>query len=193
VLQVLGSAQARIIVVGLSLPTFTTEGALRTYSRVLAQGVKIDLILVNPMSPTLLQRPRRLYLAYQGVMVTSASSLRALLKFRAHIPPEQRDSFRVRLTNSLPTAATIIVDNRCLWHPYLLGVTGASSPYIEELCTEGFGPNIVRNVETLIESHTFEPDACDAQYLVAQVETDDSIKAKLPIDDARAVRRALSL
>ncbi|MFD6567979.1 hypothetical protein [Micromonospora profundi] len=189
----LSAAQERVTVVGLSIPTFASEQALRTYDHLLASGVQIDLVLVNPLSPSLLQRPPKLYTAHPSATVTAANSLRILVHFRRQLPDPKAANFRVHTINSLPTTGIIIVDDKCLWHPYLEAATGADSPYITESTSAGFGVHILRYAHTLSRPPVASPATVDADELMQRVRQDSDVRFQLSALEVRTVRKALSL
>ncbi|MER7682144.1 hypothetical protein [Streptomyces sp. NPDC096934] len=125
------SSTNRVCVLGLTLPTFASEQMIEVFRSRIAAGVSIRLILVNPFSPTLLQRPRHLYSAQMPPQVTGASTIISLLQFRASLPSGLLTNFSFRVTNLLPSVGLVVRDQDCIWHPYLARYTGVRSPYME--------------------------------------------------------------
>ena len=82
-------------------------------------------------------------------MTTAATSLRALERHRAHLEPTQGARFRIRLVNVLPSLGIIIVDDECVWHPYLDTSTGVTAPYLIDPASTGYAPHVVRYAERL--------------------------------------------
>lgn len=121
----------RVCVLGLTLPTFASEQMIEVFRGRLAAGVSIRLILVNPFSPTLQQRPRHLYSAQMAPQVTGATTITSFLQFRASLPPGQAANFSFRVTNLLPSVGLVVRDQDCIWHPYFVRYTGVRSPYME--------------------------------------------------------------
>lgn len=190
--SLLGRAEKSVTVVGLTIPSFATEQALRTYDDLLAHGVYIDLMFVNPVSPSLLQRSRSLYAGQPGPFVAGATSLRTLVRYRDELGPTHRGRFRVRLSDCIPAAAAVIVDGECLWHPYMPYATGVTSPYIVEPSDSGFGVYVLRYVDELkLASHSIEATT-DIEVLMDYLKNDSDVSFRLTTTDLRSVKQILS-
>ncbi|WBB86134.1 hypothetical protein O7542_03030 [Micromonospora sp. WMMC264] len=192
VVQELSRATRRILVVGLSIPSFSSEQALRTYDAILGRGVQIDLVLVNPLSPSLLQRPRRLYSSLPHPSLTAARTLNTLTHYAAGLSEHQRARFRVHIANSLPTAGIVIVDSECIWHPYLNQATGVASPYIRESTDSGYGIHIARYAESLAGPPSSFAATRDPDRLARELEEDPEISFAYTEREVGATRKALA-
>lgn len=190
-LNLLATATTRVAVVGISLPTFTNEKGLRAIGKALKNGSQVDLLFVNPVSPAIQQRPKRLYSSYQQPLVAAASSVGNCLRFKEKLGDEDADRFRVHLVNVLPTCAAVIVDDTCCWHPYLVDYTGVNSPYVRGSTAMGFGQHIEKHVNGLIETYSFEPGAADVDALQNGLAADSLAGTKLRKAELDAVRNAL--
>ncbi|MER8013890.1 hypothetical protein ACIQ7S_13180 [Streptomyces griseoluteus] len=159
------SSTNRVCVLGLTLPTFASEQMIEVFRNRIAAGVSVRLILVNPFSPTLLQRPSRLYSAQMAPQVTGASTIISLLRFRASLPPGQLMNFSFRVTNLLPSVGLVVRDQDCIWHPYLARYTGVRSPYIENRTDDSdVGAEMIRYFDDLwAMSHELETSSPAAE------------------------------
>lgn len=193
VVDYLMRAERHIIVVGLSLPSYSSEQALRSYDKLLERNVTIDILMVNPLSPSLLQRSTKLYGSYPYITLTAAKTVKVLLDYSASLPEDKSSLFRVRLINILPTAAAVIVDDRCLWHPYLPSFTGLTSPYIEESTSGGYGEIIVRYARELIDGRWSFPASADGDVLAQHLRQESEVRFQLNAAEIRAIKRALTL
>lgn len=191
-LKLLAGARKKVTIVGISLPTFTSEKGLRVIGGVVKEGVRVDLLFVNPLSPAILQRPKNLYGSYQLPSVTAAASVRSCLRFKEKLGDEEVDRFRVHLVNVLPSCAAVIIDGVCCWHPYLAGYTGVNSPYIHGSTSDGFGAHIAAHVDSLIESYSFEPKAADVDALQEGVGADSLLRTELTEAELESIRNSLS-
>ncbi|HEX8690097.1 MAG TPA: hypothetical protein VF729_07625 [Solirubrobacterales bacterium] len=189
----LSNAKDRIIVVGISLPTFTNEAGLRVVRDALKRKVRVDLVFVNPGSPAILQRPSRLYQSYDGPAIAAAASLRACLRFRGELDPEDAPNFRIHLTNFLPSCAAVIIDESCLWHPYFVGHTGASSPYLRGNTSGGFGREVLKHVLSVIEEYSVEPKSCEWDALSEMATKDPLVRREFTAPEKKSIRSSLSL
>lgn len=186
-------SRKRMIVVGLSVPSFATEQSLRIYDTLLSRGVQIKIILVNPFSPSLLQRPPKLYYGHPPPSITAAITLKTLVEYSGKLEPSKANNFEIRVISCLPTTATIIVDDECLWHPYLFNSTGVSSPYLVESALSGYGAHVLRYAEELASSAMSVEASADADVLVSNVRQTPNLRFQMSADEIRATRKALSL
>lgn len=186
-------ARRRMTVVGLSLPSFAAEQSLRTYDTLLTRGVQITIILVNPFSPSLLQRPPQLYYGHLPPSITAAITLKTLAQYSGKLEPSKRGNFAVRVINCLPTTAAVIVDDECLWHPYLLDSTGVSSPYLVESVLSGYGAHVLRYAEELASTAMSVEASRDVDVLIRNVKDDTNLRFQMSADEIRATRKVLSL
>lgn len=184
-------AQHRVFAVGLSLPSFTTEQAIASYTELLGRGVEITLCMMNPLSPALLQRPSRLYPTHAPVWVTAANSLRCLTLYRDQLSREQAERFKVLVMNVLPSSAIVIVDDECLWHPYLDIYTGAKSPYILGSTSKGYGVHMLHYAETLGRQAEARTATVDSAVLLEYLAKDPDARFSMPAAASRAAKRAL--
>jgi hypothetical protein len=191
-LKLLASAKTKIAIVGISLPTFTTEKGLRAIAKALKNGARVDLLFVNPVSPAIQQRPKDLYTPYQQPLVAAATSLGSCLRFKEKLGAEEAGRFRVRLVNVLPTCAAVIIDDVCCWHPYLVDYTGVNSPYIQESTTTGFGRHITSHVDGLLQTYSFEPEEADIDALKGGLAADALVSKKLTSAEMDSVRNGLA-
>jgi hypothetical protein len=130
--KLLREAAREVVISGLSLPFFATEVAMSEYENLLAKGVRITLIVVNPFSPALALRPGDLYEVIDHVQEASANTIIKLQKFmKSKVSEAQRKSFRLGVTNVSPGISVMRIDEKIWWGPYLLSRTGAKGPYTE--------------------------------------------------------------
>jgi hypothetical protein len=128
----LSKAAREVVISGLSLPYFGSETALSVYENLLAKGVRITLVVVNPFSPTLALRPSDLYQIIDHAQVASANTIIKLQTFmKLRVSAAQRGSFRLGVTNVSPGISVMRIDAKIWWGPYLLSTTGAKGPYYE--------------------------------------------------------------
>ena len=187
----LASAKRRVLVLGLSIPSYASEQALRTYDNLLSREVEINLVLVNPFSPSLLQRPNRLYLSRTPLIEATALSLRTLVNYTAKLPPLLSGRFHVYVLNMLPSVGVVLIDDACLWHPYLEDSTGLSSPYMVEPTNSGYGVHILRYAESLCRQPAALPATLDPDVLIGYLKGDTDISFHLTQIQLRAIRRIL--
>lgn len=183
----------RFAVLGLTLPSFASEGMLRTYDRILTGGAKVDILLVNPFSPSLLQRSKHLYVGHERPNITGARSIRTLLEHKESLPPAMAQRFNVRVTNTLPTVACVIIDDSCHWHPYLASATGVMSPYVSEPGTAGFGQHVTAYFDDMMKSERSIEATKDAAALEAYLAADHTVSFQYSQSELKATREELML
>jgi hypothetical protein len=85
-----------------------------------------------------------------------------------------------------------VVDGDCIWHPYLNQSTGASSPYIRESVSEGYGPYILRYAESLItRPNSFEATR-DFDALLRELTDDRNVSFAFTAQELDTIRKALA-
>jgi hypothetical protein len=189
--RALSDAHQRVIAIGISLPTFTSEAGLSIVKQLVQRGVTVDFVFVNPASPLVLQRPARLYGAFQQPAAVAAASLRACLHFRQGLSEDDAVRFRVHLTNALPACAAVIVDDSCYWHPYLSEYTGVRSPYLHDDASNGFGQYVLKHASNVMSDYSFQPTDCEWGTLAQRFEQDASARTEFTAAETRAIRRSL--
>jgi hypothetical protein len=192
--QAMSEAHQKVIVIGISLPSFTAEAGLAIARELVQRKVTVDFVFVNPASPVLLQRPVRLYGASQPPAVAAAVSLRTCLRFRGELAKDDAARFRVHLTNLLPACAAVIIDDLCYWHPYLNEYTGATSPYLREEVSGGFGQYVLKHALSVMSAdYSFEPaEDCEWSTLMQKLKEDASARTEFTAAEARRIQNNLS-
>lgn len=191
--KLMGSAAQRVRILGLTLPTFATEQSLRTIDNLVTRGVRVEVVLVNPLSPSLGERPSSLYTGQPNPRITGATTLRTLVNHRNCLGPSHRGLLSVRLTRQLPTLGAVVVDGVCIWHPYVTFATGVSSPYIEEPVGVGFGPVVVRYFEDLQSPENSIEATLDVGVLEDHASTGRSDRDRIPSPEEEQAKAILRL
>lgn len=181
----------RFIVVGLSLPTFASEAMIRAYDQALSAGRTVDIVLLNPLSPSFLQRSPDLYRGHEAPHLTAARSLRVLVKHKESLPPEISARFRVRLVDALPALAAVVADERCYWHPYFISTTGVMSPYLRASTRSGFGRFVFEHVQSILSPESSFEASLDAGALTNRLNAGQGVSFRQPAEAVRAVRKEL--
>lgn len=190
--RLLAKARERALVVGISLPSFTSEAGLRIINAAIKRGVRIDLVFINPLSTASLQRPHRLYDSYEAPAKAAAASLRACLRFREKLGAEGMEKFHIHLTSALPTCAAVIIDDSCFWHPYLAGFTGVNSPYLEDEVSGAFGNFVLSHVNGVIDDYSGEPAGSGWVELKALIDADPLGRNTFTETEEQAIRNSLA-
>jgi len=123
-------AKGQIRILGLSLPLFASEGLIATLRELVLRGVQVRILMMNPFSPALDQRPSTLYRIQSDLHAASVNTLAVLHNFHVHLGTQEARFLKIAVLNVLPGIGLIAVDNQVLWNPYVSVRTGASSPYI---------------------------------------------------------------
>jgi hypothetical protein len=123
--------KSQLLIIGFSLPTFVLEGNLNILKQLIDNNVKIKFLFINPISPSLDQRPISLYKVNPHIRESCLHSISTLLKFKENkLPSSHKRNFEIGLMNILPSIGLIASDNKILWNPYLSTHTGTTSPYL---------------------------------------------------------------
>ncbi|MCA1790513.1 MAG: hypothetical protein LC667_11850 [Thioalkalivibrio sp.] len=127
--NVLKDAGDQVCVLGLSLPSFQMEDGLDLLASALKGGASVRILLMNPLSPGTLQRPREVYRASDHVQDAAVHTISCLLRLRSQLPEPQRVRFAIALMPILPGVAVVASEDRLMWSPYLSTSSGAKSPF----------------------------------------------------------------
>ncbi|MFF3684500.1 hypothetical protein [Streptomyces sp. NPDC002187] len=185
-------AESRICVLGLSLPTFSTEQLAEVFRERLAARVTVRILFVNPMSPVLLQRPRQLYTGQLAPNTAAANTLATLRRFRLSLPTEHAEYLQFRVINILPVTGLVVRDQECIWNPYLLRYTGIRSPYMKEPTEgQGIGPELIQYFQDLWDGADSLAYQGTAAELRVSVSSDPAVQGQLPDPDSVTVERIL--
>lgn len=191
--RIVTECKHRFTVIGLSLPSFASEALIRAYDQAIAAGRTVDVVLLNPLSPSFLQRNSDLYRGHEAPHITAARTLRVLVKHKESLPPEMSSRFRLRLVNSLPTVAAVVADESCYWHPYFRSTTGVASPYLQASTRSGFGRVVFDHVQSILGPDCSFEATLDVNTLMDRLNSDQSVSFRQPADAVRAVRKELTL
>lgn len=129
-LQLLRDAKQNVDLLGLSLAPFSTEPYINTLYDLVEQNVRVRVLLANPLSPNLAQRPKALYAMHQDVGRAAAATLKTFIRIKESIGSKKKELLSIRVMNILPHYGLFKVDNTLLWNPYLAKHTGLGSPYV---------------------------------------------------------------
>ena len=130
----IAAAAQRIDLMGLSLAPFATEAcADQFFEAVTRRGVRVRVLLLNPLSMACSKRPAHLY---RGILPLSESiieSIRFFLRLEKRLTEDSKqhaDMLDVRVYTEMPTISAFFRDNEVNFAPYVMTRTGLSSPCI---------------------------------------------------------------
>lgn len=190
IVEEVAKAERRLYLLGISLPSYSSEQSLRAYNSALAKGVQIDIIICNPFSPAPLQRPRRLYEGHETPPVTAARTLAKLVQFRNSLGPVAQQYLSIYVSSFLPTHGAMIVDDEVIWYPYLDSRTGVMSPYLRDFAPSIIARAITTNFEDL-RVHSTRVDDPGIGQLSERLPADLADTVTLDVSVQRAVKQAL--
>jgi len=151
----LSESEKHINLLGLSLPTFALESKVEFLRHKLNEGVHVRILLLNPFSPTAIQRPDKIYELATNVIESSINTLTILLKlFKKGLTDKAKRNLDIGVININPCISIIGNEKKILWSPYLSSSTGAKSPFlIHDLSSSKFGFEIQKHFEELIRNY----------------------------------------
>ena len=132
--QLVEQGEREIVAVGLSLPSFATEQMLILLGEKVHKGLIVRLLLANPYVPSVTERPRSLYPSGSQYhpQKKAVDVLSEMYKYKAdRLAGSDAERFQIRVTHRYLPIGLVAIDNRLIWSPYLVNVTGANAPYVD--------------------------------------------------------------
>jgi len=184
-LSLLSHSKEEIYLLGISLPTFSLESKVDFLRKKVIDGVRIRILLLNPFSPAVLHRPKRLYQVGMEIQETIVITLSVLIKLWKSLNETDREKLQIGLINIHPSIGIIGNETQIFWSPYLSTSTGAKSPFLVHSLKSAFAKEILLHFNTLWEK--------DALLINNEVSIDDLINFVkedylAPIDVSEDVR-----
>lgn len=155
-LSFLKSAEEKVILVGLSLAPFSTEEYINCIERLIESDVDVKILLVNPLTPNLCQRPKDLYKVNTDLGAAVTNTLRVLLRLRESLGKRRKRLLNIRLINTIPHYGLFSVDQKVLWNPYISTATGLDSPFLISDTRTSIGKRLIDDFTVLWKENCFE-------------------------------------
>ncbi|TLN27275.1 hypothetical protein FDZ71_00025 [bacterium] len=181
-MSLLAASKKEIYLLGLSLPTFSLESKLEFLRGKIREGVRVRVLLMNPFSVTVQQRPERLYEISIGVAEACVSTLSVLIKLRNGMAPSEQARLQIAVTNVHPSVGVIGNESQVMWSPYLANHTGARSPFlVHDLNKSAVAVEVFQHFETMWQMDALEMgNSTSVEDLKAFAERDGLPSAVVP-------------